>query len=63
MRIFLFNQAIQEENTMIRFVAVIAVNIGDVEMVPGGSIRFNCVARGDVNFICGSGYRPGSSAI
>jgi carbonic anhydrase/acetyltransferase-like protein (isoleucine patch superfamily) len=33
------------------FVAETAVIIGDVEMGPQSSIWYNCVARGDVNFI------------
>ena len=33
------------------FVAETAVVIGDVEMGPESSIWYNCVARGDVNFI------------
>ena len=33
------------------FVAETAVVIGDVEMGPQSSIWYNCVARGDVNFI------------
>lgn len=33
------------------FVAETAVIIGDVEMGPESSIWYNCVARGDVNFI------------
>ena len=35
---------------------------GDAVMGPG-SIRFSCVARGDMNFICVPGFRPGSSEI
>jgi len=44
-------QGIQPTIDPTAFVAETAVIIGDVEMGPQSSIWYNCVARGDVNFI------------
>jgi carbonic anhydrase/acetyltransferase-like protein (isoleucine patch superfamily) len=44
-------QGLQPRIDASAFVAETAVVIGDVEMGPQSSIWYNCVARGDVNFI------------
>ncbi|BCS55845.1 gamma carbonic anhydrase family protein [Geobacter sp. SVR] len=44
-------QGIQPRLDPTAFIAETAVVIGDVEIGPGSSVWYNCVIRGDVNFI------------